>query len=131
MFKHRAKKCASLAHQKLEKEERLRQEGEQLLVRGIGKVSAHDALGHALDDAKATFVRLSGRKLSLEPQQSLADSRRAAPVDPPAPEVSLPPPPEGHRLYSMSQAMSIIASHPSSCRTVIIEIISRQLVPVK
>lgn len=126
-----AKKCASLAHRKLEKEERLCQEGEQLLVRGIGEVSPHDALGHALEDTKAAFVRLSKKKLSLEPQQFLADSRRAAPVDPPPAEVSLPPPPEGHRLYSMSQAMSVVASHPSSRRTVITEMINRQLVPVK
>ena len=42
------KKCASSAHRKLKGEERRRQEGEQLLVRGIGEVrkSAVDPARH-------------------------------------------------------------------------------------
>ena len=62
------KKCASLAHRKLEGEERRRHEGEQLLVRGIGEVSVLDGLGHALEDAEVVFTCLSKRKQpSLEP----------------------------------------------------------------
>ena len=91
-----AKKCASLAHRKLEGEERRRHEGEQLLVRGIGEVSVLEGLGHALEDTKAVFIRLSKRKISsLEPQQPLAVRRRS--VNPPPAKVDLPPPPEGQR----------------------------------
>ena len=128
-----AKKCASSAHRKFEGEERRRQEGEQLLVRGIREVSAHDELVHALEDAKAAFTRLSKKKMpSFETQQPPAVRRRVVAVDSPPVEVVLPPPPEGHRMYSMNQAMNIIANHSSSSHCQIMkEMIKQQMVPVK
>ena len=65
-----AKKCANHAHRKLGSEERRRQKGELLLTRGIKELSAKKALRHALEDATATFARLSP-KPSMEPQQPL------------------------------------------------------------
>ena len=66
-----SKNHANHAHINIGGESRRRQKGEQLLMRGIGKTSAADALGHALTNAKATFARLLVEP-SSKPQQTLS-----------------------------------------------------------
>ena len=123
-----AKMCASLAHQKLTRDEGCRQKGEQLLVRGIEEVNANSALCFVLEDAKATFTRLMTKPSSQQPPIS---RQRAESVSQPLAEPNLPSPPDGQKIYSLRQAMDVFSSTSSSFRSVARKMIKRGLVPVK
>ena len=97
-------------------------------------MGADDTLRLALADAKATFTRLSP-KPSLEPQRPLLIRTRVEAVEP-SPEIDLPPPTEGHQLYSLNQAMNIMdnlvnAGNSVSVGAVVKEMIQRKLILVK
>ena len=87
-----------------------------MLARGIGAVDGGDALRHALGDTKATFARLF-QQPPPRPPPPAAVARRVsdanasnASVD----DFNLPPPPDGNKLYSFHQAMSIIGQSSKS-----------------
>ena len=69
-------------------EERRRRKGEQLLIRGITKVSDERALHHALEDAKASFPPLASKPLSESQLPQVVRLRLEAIT--PGPKVILP-----------------------------------------
>ena len=101
-----------------------------MLARGIGAVDSGDALRHALGDTKATFACLS-QQPPPRPPPPAAVARRVSDANASVDDFNLPPPPDGNKLYSFHQAMSIIGQSSKSRLKIIDEMIRRELVPLK